>query len=492
MSSFSYKPVLTNEYFSGKPLTIDHRPQILAGETMVEDAYRVWQVQETPVRYSEEPVFYPDAPWETFFQMPIVIHDPDDGLYKMWYSTRKRNPDYEPKWETNLEAGNAEKFICYAESKDGIHWERPELDVVPFGQWKKNNIVFADSDVGATLGMVVLNPDKSDASKKFIMVWNEGYGVRITYSPDGIHWEKSVPILSISMDCSLVFGYDESRGVWQLFTRPAVPAKHDRMPAEPDVMPNRNYRRRVSVMESSDLVNWSTPRVVFHPDENQVATEADNITFFTSGNYPIGFIHMFSVRNLYECRYQFMRPYLAFGPDVFHLETLPDAKPVIDFGKRGAFDEYSVNIHGQPMKLFDDNRTYFYYCGSGRQEEKYAIGLLSYEDDRYCARMGDDFGGWLLTREFYFDGSSISINADIPDIDSEIVVELLDGDHGTVRGGRKIFGFTKEDCDKVTGGFNTKITWNGSDDLTALKGRAIHVRFGIKGAAKLYSFTVNE
>src|SRR5262245_65762139 len=43
----------------------------------------------------------------------VVWHDPQDGLFKMWYM-----------------AGHCAS-TCYATSRDGLHWEKPILDVRP-------------------------------------------------------------------------------------------------------------------------------------------------------------------------------------------------------------------------------------------------------------------------------------------------------------------------------------------------------------------------
>ena len=140
MSYYDYTPILTDDYFHGIPLKLDHQPNAVMGTTFVEDAYRITEVEERPVRFSNEPIIIPDKPWETFIQAPFAIYDEEDKLFKMWYSTSHYLPGYEPGWETNLEVGNCGKFVCYAESKDGVHYVKPELDIVPFGEWKKNNI----------------------------------------------------------------------------------------------------------------------------------------------------------------------------------------------------------------------------------------------------------------------------------------------------------------------------------------------------------------
>src|SRR5437762_5909114 len=81
-----------------------------------------------PVTYAENPVLTPqtrlesnldhaDPAWQAASgACPFddgVFYDPADGVLKMWYSAGHR-------YATAL-----------AYSRDGIHWERPQLDVVP-------------------------------------------------------------------------------------------------------------------------------------------------------------------------------------------------------------------------------------------------------------------------------------------------------------------------------------------------------------------------
>lgn len=489
MSIYSYRPILTNKYFEGEPLRLGHDTQLLAADTVVEDAYRVYRVQEQGVKYSSEPVVKVDKPWETFIQSPFILFDEEDGLYKMWYSTRHKVPGYEPEWETNLAIGHSDKVVCYAESKDGFNWVKPDLDIYEFGEWKKNNIVYADCDCGNTTSYVYFNPVKENKDEKFLMIWN-GRGVHISTSPDGKHWTLKSDVTNVPMDCSFFLMFDTDRKMWQFLCRPSIFAKDEKMGSEKDICPNLNYRRRISIMESKDLVTWTTPRTVYTADENKVFTQADNLTFFTVGEHPMGFVHLFPARTMDECLTQYMVPFAFFGEDIYHMELLPDAKPMVDRGPEGSFDENYINIHGIPLDLKKDNRLYFFYCGDARNTSS-QLGIVSFGKDRYVGRVGDRWGGWLLTKEILWEGSKLEINADVfPG--GEIKVEILDNEHGMVRGGRIIKGHSIEECDPVLkDGYNTTITWNGDSDLSFLNGRAVFIRFSIKDA-KLYTFTIKE
>ncbi len=67
-------------------------------------------------RVSRLPVMIPEHPWKGFSVMnPYVIYDEKRDVFRMWYASGET---YEPN------------VICYAESKDGIHWEKSLLNPI--------------------------------------------------------------------------------------------------------------------------------------------------------------------------------------------------------------------------------------------------------------------------------------------------------------------------------------------------------------------------
>jgi hypothetical protein len=77
------------------------------------------------------PVLVSDRPWEgeRVQAWGNVIQEPN-GLLRMWYFAfnTERRPD-------ELDRGG----YCYAESWDGIHWEKPPLDLFSFRGSQRNN-----------------------------------------------------------------------------------------------------------------------------------------------------------------------------------------------------------------------------------------------------------------------------------------------------------------------------------------------------------------
>jgi len=67
-----------------------------------------------------------DNPWEgPYCGYTTVFQDGD--LYRMYY----------------LGYPDKANYSCYAESKDGIHWTKPELGLIEFKGSKQNNIILA-------------------------------------------------------------------------------------------------------------------------------------------------------------------------------------------------------------------------------------------------------------------------------------------------------------------------------------------------------------
>lgn len=66
------------------------------------------------IRVGSEPVLAPESPWEGESVMnPCVLLE--NGLYRMWYSAGET---YEPN------------VLCYAESADGVHWNKSPLNPI--------------------------------------------------------------------------------------------------------------------------------------------------------------------------------------------------------------------------------------------------------------------------------------------------------------------------------------------------------------------------
>ena len=90
-------------------------------------------------------------------------------------------------------------------------------------------------------------------------------------------------------------------------------------------------------------------------------------------------------------------------------------------------------------------------------------------------------GGWLKTPPIIFLGNKLMVN-----IDTESTgfasIELQSST------GVPIKGFKHKDCDVIYGNYLRKeVSWNGSKDVSPLKGKIIKIHFKMR-SAKLYAF----
>lgn len=100
-------------------INIDVGRQLFVDDFLIEET-TLKRTFHHPVCYEGNPVIKPDREWENHgpssFAGPFsggVWYDPEDKLFKMWYT------------------GGYIKYSCYATSKDGMNWDKSELDVVP-------------------------------------------------------------------------------------------------------------------------------------------------------------------------------------------------------------------------------------------------------------------------------------------------------------------------------------------------------------------------
>src|SRR4051794_6066570 len=119
-----------------------------------------------------------------------VWYDPQDRLFKMWYGTK---------------GGTA-----YATSKDGVAWDKPDLDVK-----KGTNLVQTSARDSATVWLDLLDKDPQRRYKMFRSAsWpqKKSWTLWVHFSKEGIHWSEPKTTGSCG-DRSTVF-YNPFRKVW--------------------------------------------------------------------------------------------------------------------------------------------------------------------------------------------------------------------------------------------------------------------------------------
>ena len=188
ISALSREPLATPPYLEKPPavVPIDVGRQLFVDDFLVSET-TLKRTHHLPAYHELNPVMQPDKPWEgkgssacTMAFSDGVWFDPADQLFKMWYQTHEQP-----------------RATCYATSKDGLHWDKPSLDVEP-----GTNVVLRDpKEAFRDSNTVWLDLEERDPQRRFKMfpvfvreVMEQGKKqlkkwMKVCFSPDGIHWK---------------------------------------------------------------------------------------------------------------------------------------------------------------------------------------------------------------------------------------------------------------------------------------------------------------
>ena len=159
--------------------------QLFLDDMLIEDHIRVERVWHQPQKYLE-PVMKPAYPWEGWCTCLYGTVLRIQGAFRMWYvgTRNSSNP-----------------CICYAESADGVHWERPELGLCEFNGSNKNNIVIQSAHPDGFIDDCAVIYDPDDEWPYKLLYWDSmdvnpnNFSIDAVVSKDGIHFEAARHVL---------------------------------------------------------------------------------------------------------------------------------------------------------------------------------------------------------------------------------------------------------------------------------------------------------
>ncbi len=210
--------------FAAEPINIQGRRELMVDDYLVEKMDGARLVLHQPIK--REVAINFDAPWEgnncgycTVFQ--------DGDLYRMYYLIAHLGVGEK---ERRPEPATNQILAAYAESRDGIHWVRPELGQFEFAGSKKNNILMWDGYDRRTEAFLVpfkdTNPDckRGERYKSLArgIVPETNLCLLALKSPDGIHWSRmsDKPVITKgAFDSQNLAFWDATRGEYRAYFR---------------------------------------------------------------------------------------------------------------------------------------------------------------------------------------------------------------------------------------------------------------------------------
>ena len=492
-------PSVKERYLQGAPIDLGTRAGLLIDDWLVEDRFNVERQLNAPLKHVHNPLVIRDKPWEAGgVKRPSVLYDPDDGLFRMWYTIAPVTLDEEERlkrigrWDP-ARAGQS-RVVAYAESEDGIAWRKPPVGQ-PYIGHAKTNVVMTGEHRTACSAHVTPNHPSSGQPGKFMMSYADwdperGRSLYLAYSDDGIAWRRDPanPVLSPIRDTKHNFCYDEEYGRWLLYTRPIVTAGTREHAAFTGAHENRNFGRRAAVAIGDTPQTMGFPRALGWPNEQEPPDYDDFLVQRVGSHYLAMISGMFN-----PLPYN-AQVYLASSPDGLHWNRLPGSPPFIPLGREGDFDAGQACTVGNIIAVGDEY--YLYYQGTPRPQKvadnDANIGQARIRRDRFvCQRAGAD-GGYLLTREVIVSGRYLLVNMTLPVSaggrmnEVRFAAELLRS-HNTGQPG-VVEGYGMAACTtRATDSLEVLIEWEQGFDLGALLGQPVMIRFFLRDVG-LYSF----
>lgn len=387
----------------------------------------------------------------------------DNGIYRMYY--RGSHYDFEKKGESHP------TFVCYAESKDGINWTRPDLGIFVFKGSKKNNIIWSGTGSHNFTPFKDTNPDtKPDERYKAVGSGeNEKRGLFAFISSDGIVWKilKDEPIITDgAFDSQNLAFYDHLKELYFEYHRGWSEGGYKGI-------------RDIMVCTSKDFVNWTKPEFLFYYDSAKEHLYTNAITpYFRAPHIYLGFpkrfvperqkanhpvsgvsdgLFMSSRDGFHWKRWNqaFIRPGLQ--PERWINRNNMTAWGIIETKSR-------LNPEIKEISIYSSEA----YYTKGNRLRRYTIRM-----DGFVSISATGKQGHFITKPLTFEGTELFLNYSTSAA-GFIKIEIMS------LNGKKIEGFS---TDEIFGdSIEEKVLWKSGKDLKEISGLPVILRFTMKDA----------
>jgi hypothetical protein len=458
-------------------------PQLFVDLDNVESLENVRQVFHVAEKHPDNPVLRKVKPWENDRgTWGSVIYDDEEKLFKVWYGGKSgRQKEYRPGSLSDC------NVLCYATSRDGVHWDRPELGLHEVMGTRRNNVVVGD-DHHNGLGhweSTLKDPLETDPRRRYKALGWSSYdwdgplsGIYSMTSPDGLHWTHTP---------EPIFHFHPRKG------------SHDLGPIgdAQSLMIDTLRRRYVACLRSSphraqsvsqDFVTWTPPAIRLKARPGEIANTVYNHVGFVYGDRYLGWLTYFDR----DPKNPLLTVRLLTSRDGETWQRPETGRPLIDVGTIGEWDRFVIMLTGAPPVRVGD-KLYVYYRGMASRHKPYAgkdepdhvgggLGLATLRLDGFASLDASYDGGRVTTKPFRTHGRQLRVNAKADS--GRLRVEVLDNS------GQALPGFGRDDCrmmqvDRV----DEPVGWKANSSLETLHDRPIRLRFHLENV-RLYAYRI--
>lgn len=469
----------------------------------------------------KEKVFLADKPQDKHFNNYVCVLK-DDDRYRMYYQGNVKFcwPPVEGfSLEREIMTGPAKGLksvswtnvnILYAESKDGVHWEKPNLGICEWKGDKNNNIICKSEDLKmlAFYDSFYVFKDENPAcppDKKYKAITNCVVNLAWLSSPDGIHFKEEglIHMDGGDYDSMDLCWYDQEKKKYIMYIRGShsigTPMTAEAILAD-EVDPMSDAKiRDIRRAESEDFVHWTTPIPLTYKDATEDYQLYTNgiMPYYRNPNILVGFPVRYTQReewfeNYDElCGKEARRERMKIGKRM----GLAVTDGLFMHSRDGYhFTRYDESFYSNEMECENNWRYgdgYWAYhmletvSEEGHREISMFMPTKENEKDsfitRYTLRLdgfacyeGKAKGAKVVTKPLVFEGKQMHINFQTSAY-GHLYVTIEDKDGNSITS-----------CETFGNSNNRKLNFT-SEQLAMFEGKEVVITFAMKDA-KLYSF----
>lgn len=466
-------------------INIDIGRQLFVDNFLIESS-DLNTVYHKPVEYSGNPVFFPETKSEIYDSNPSatpisggVFYDMDEKIYKMWY---------ESGWNNHL---------AYAESEDGIHWTRPELN-----RDGSNLILRYQSTDSASVWIDYEAAAPSERYKLFVRESNSVAGASMApgtlyTSADGVNWKKLGVTGTLGDRSTFFYNWFRKTFVFSIRNsisvtwRGIVQTQRSRyFHEDSDFLAAaqwnwlKNEAKFWLKTDKSDNIDNSVsndPPQLYNVDA--IAYESIMLGLFEIWYGPVNdVVRERGIPKITELQAMYSRDGFSF--------TRPDRSAFIAASRTPGTWNYGYVQSVTGGIIVHDDEIWIYHSGFSGSYNKdgvsktgpYVGGALGFAVLRRDGFASVGGNGTLTTRNLTVTREVTGLYINTNTLNGSIKAELLTPD------GKPVEGYTAADCDAISvDSCRALVTWKGKSNLSFLTGHGFKIKFYLE-SGELYSF----
>ena len=426
-------------------IDIGSRRELFVDDYLIERLSGAEQKLQTPE--ARDIALVCDAPWEGNTSAYYTLFQDEDRI-RVYY----RGAHFDEKTK---KAAHPE-FACYAESRDGLKFEKPKLGIVEFNGSRDNNIVWSGQGTHNFTVFKDANPACAPEARYKALGRGQPNGLYAFQSADGLHWslmrEKAVITDGAFDSQNLAFWHPERKCYFDFHRK------------------GRNGVRDIMTATSTDFLNWTQPEFLDYgnaPTEHLYTNAIQ--PYFRAPHLFIGFPTRF------QPQHEQVEPVFMTSRDGkrFHRWSealIPITAPQDRDGNRSNYMTWGLLSSPTNPRELSIYATEAYYAGPGSRVRRFVFrtdGFVAI----HAAKEGE-----LLTKPLTFSGRSLELNVRTG-LKGRVRVELQTPD------GQAIAGYSLDECKPFSGdSIAQTVAWKGGDSLDKLAGKPLRIRFVLEDA----------